>query len=614
MLLNDYLSSYVSKNLEKNVSGYFIEKFLYFKRRKKNVFNFFFKFIHYNSDKTKYFYFLNQCYLRNKFEKFKNIKNLVSRLNLLKLRLEPPSLQSLQISDQKILHKKIYGSFNSLNVVTLGCSYFLVNKMKIIFKKLFFDENFKAISIWWFYFFKKINRVLKESYFNFSNLVRKFVVDLSKFVKTNPINKLISNSKNHSWANGTMNLLKYKRKSYGKKNTILYIRTGLLKITSINFSGHLLFLNIKDKKKSNFLKMPFSFSIDQIFSQINQNSDFHNSKFFSSGFYGFKILASKKKLPLKIYSPMFFNLEINKILTSNWYLEDHKSEYFLKRVFEKSKINHRNGSFLNYKFITIHQQQSHMDSMIFNQLIFKEADDFHNEFGATLLLSQFEKILREYQIDMWLTPLCLSSFQYNGGSVEVISNSNSIHEIKSFDLLKLNQKKFIEKSSIENFLESLSGYSLVCYLLQIKDRHNANILLNLDNRVVHIDFGFLLGLLPGNLKLEATSFKMSENFISMLNGKKSQFFDMFREFFVRGFLIIRKNLGKLDKISRSFIFQNFLDYRTKSRLSDFVKRFSMRTKVSDTLWFGNKVYNDSLEDWRTRQYDKYQLLASGIRI
>ena len=26
------------------------------------------------------------------------------------------------------------------------------------------------------------------------------------------------------------------------------------------------------------------------------------------------------------------------------------------------------------------------------------------------------------------------------------------------------------------------------------------------------------------------------------------------------------------------------------------------------------TYNDSLEDWRTRQYDKYQLLASGIRI
>lgn len=101
-----------------------------------------------------------------------------------------------------------------------------------------------------------------------------------------------------------------------------------------------------------------------------------------------------------------------------------------------------------------------------------------------------------------------------------------------------------EKKIIKNFLESLAGYSLFCYLFQVKDRHNANILLNSDKRIIHIDFAFILGSLPGNLKLEATSFKMSGDFISLMKGKCSQSFDHLKEIFTRSFMILKKALVK----------------------------------------------------------------------
>ena len=46
-------------------------------------------------------------------------------------------------------------------------------------------------------------------------------------------------------------------------------------------------------------------------------------------------------------------------------------------------------------------------------------------------------------------------------------------------------------------MRSLAGYSLVTYFLQVKDRHNGNILLHRDGSIIHIDFGFFLSNAPG---------------------------------------------------------------------------------------------------------------------
>ncbi len=75
------------------------------------------------------------------------------------------------------------------------------------------------------------------------------------------------------------------------------------------------------------------------------------------------------------------------------------------------------------------------------------------------------------------------------------------------------------EASITNFIQSLAGYSLIQYFLDIKDRHNNNILVDVYGHIIHIDFSFMLSSAPGNINFERAPFKLTQDYIDLMEGQ-----------------------------------------------------------------------------------------------
>jgi phosphatidylinositol 4-kinase B len=164
-------------------------------------------------------------------------------------------------------------------------------------------------------------------------------------------------------------------------------------------------------------------------------------------------------------------------------------------------------------------------------------------------------------------------------------------------------------------MQSMAGYSLLCYFLQIKDRHNGNILLDSSGHMIHVDFGFLFSNSPGNLNFESQTFKLTSEYVEVLGGQRSKMFNKFRSLMVKGFMTLREHADEIIAFVEMTMISG-IDlpcFVGKERvISSLRERFMLSLTHAECKQFVLKMIEDATDNWRTRWYDKYQQLTVGI--
>ncbi|BEI81369.1 hypothetical protein CcaverHIS002_0205290 [Cutaneotrichosporon cavernicola] len=270
-------------------------------------------------------------------------------------------------------------------------------------------------------------------------------------------------------------------------------------------------------------------------------------------------------------------------------------------------------------------------------VIVKTGADLRQEQLATQLIERFVRIWKEEKSDCWARFFRILITGETSGLVETITDAVSVHSIKKSEYARrLAEGEAIGHVSLmdhyvntygkpdsgqfararRNFIKSLAGYSVITFLLQIKDRHNGNILVDRDGHLIHIDFGFMLSNSPGgNMGFEAAPFKLPLEYIEIMGGLDSPGYTYFKKLFKEGFEAARKHSDSLITIVELMQKDSKLDCFLlfgEHTVTHFRERFALGLTTAAVDAYLERLILSSAGSNYTRLYDTFQYYSQGV--
>lgn len=185
-------------------------------------------------------------------------------------------------------------------------------------------------------------------------------------------------------------------------------------------------------------------------------------------------------------------------------------------------------------------------------VIVKTGADLRQEAFACQLIQVCDKIWEEAETPVWVKRMRILVTGESSGLIETITNGVSLHSLKrslTLDTIEAGHNPrgriatlrdhFVKtfgapesdafKAAQDAFTRSLAAYSIISYILQLKDRHNGNVLIDNEGHIIHIDFGFMLSNSPGSVGFEAAPFKLTQDYVDVLGGVGSPAFEDYKK-------------------------------------------------------------------------------------
>ena len=258
---------------------------------------------------------------------------------------------------------------------------------------------------------------------------------------------------------------------------------------------------------------------------------------------------------------------------------------------------------------------------VWQSAIFKVGDDCRQDILALQMIAAFRGIFNNVGLDVYVYPYRVTATAPGCGVIDVLPNSISrdmlgreaVNGLYDYFVSKYGGEDSIRFQEARNsFVKSMAAYSVISYLLQFKDRHNGNIMVDDVGHILHIDFGFCFDIAPGGVRFERAPFKLTSEMVAVMGGStESQSYKWFEELCIKSFLASRQYTEKLCHLVVVMLDSGLPCFKPET-IKHFRERFVLEKSEREAADFMKDLIHKSYKSYSTKYYDQFQLFTNGI--
>jgi len=277
------------------------------------------------------------------------------------------------------------------------------------------------------------------------------------------------------------------------------------------------------------------------------------------------------------------------------------------------------------------KQTADQQGIMVQACIFKVGDDCRQDALALQVIQWCKNIMQANGLELFLYPYRVLPNRTGedglvGGVIECVPNASTRDEIgktmgcslKSYYIRRFGppESEAFQRAQ-RNFIVSCAGYAVTSYLLQVKDRHNGNLMIDKDGHMVHIDFGFIFDISPAkDMRFESAGFKLTLEMVELMgsdeHGKTATpLVKWFQELVLRGFMAVREHRAEILALVEPMLASTLPCFKANS-LAALKARFFPDKDEAAAAESMLAIVNDAWNKWTTNAYDWIQKAQQNV--